>query len=79
MSNLEIRLPLLQSDDLNNQIWGNVLKTQVLESALAGTVGMKDKELRKMHTAADKHLLELIQVPQVAHAASTNSLFFGFD
>jgi hypothetical protein len=63
MTTLEIRLPVLSTgDDLSAQILGTVMKTMTLDSAISGSAGVREKEMRRIRTASDKHCLELIQL-----------------
>lgn len=63
MTTLEIKFPMLSTgDDLSAQILGTVMKAMTLDSAISGSAGIREKEMRKIRTASDKHCLELIQL-----------------
>lgn len=61
-TNLAFKLPLLQPDDPTTLSYEPVLRTTILSSLIDGSKGLREKDIRRLNSASDKHVLELIQL-----------------
>lgn len=62
MTNLAFKLPLLQPDDPTTASYEPVLRTTILSTLIDASKGLREKDLRRLNSASDKHVLELIQL-----------------
>lgn len=57
MTNLPMKIPLIPADETVQRLYEPVLRNQLIDAG-----GLREKELRKLNTTSDKHVLELIQI-----------------